>query len=97
MSIKSEAPEEDPETTARREAAEKRADAGRIDETRDNLGIQTRSILRQFGRARGGSLASAAGGGVSGAGGFGRSFGFGGFTGGGGAGGFNTSLAAALR
>lgn len=57
MSVKAKAPEEDPETRARREAAEKRADAGRIDETRDNLGLQTRSILRQFGRARGGSLA----------------------------------------
>jgi len=59
MSIKSEAPEEDPETVARREAAEQRADAGRIDESRDNLGLETRSILRQFGRQRAGSIAGA--------------------------------------
>ena len=59
MSIKAKAPEEDPETVARREAAEARADAGRIDETRDNLGLETRSILRQFGRQRAGSVAGA--------------------------------------
>lgn len=58
MSVKAQAPEEDPETAARREAAEARADAGRIDETRDNLGLETRNILRQFGKSRAGSLAS---------------------------------------
>lgn len=57
MSIKAKAPEEDPETKARRESAEARADAGRIDETRDNLSLETRNILRQFGRAKPGSVA----------------------------------------
>lgn len=75
MSIKAKAPEEDPETKARREAAEKRADAGRIDETRDFLSRETRSILRQFGKTQGGSLATAGGG----AGGLGGLAGFGGF------------------
>ena len=57
MSIKAKAPEEDPETVARREAAEARADAGRIDETRDNLSLETRNVMRQFGRARPGTIA----------------------------------------
>lgn len=50
MSIKAKAPEEDPETRARREAAEKRADAGRIEATQDQLSEETRSVIRQFGR-----------------------------------------------
>jgi len=83
MSVKAEAPEEDPETIARREAAEQRADAGRIDETRDNLGLETRSILRQFGKQRGGSVASNLNaGGAGGAGGFGSFGSFGGLRGG---------------
>ncbi len=50
MSIKTKAPVEDPETKARREAAEARADAGRIDETRETLAEDTRAFFRQFGR-----------------------------------------------
>ncbi len=50
MSIKTKAPKEDPETKARREAAEARADAGRIDETRETLAADTREFFRQFGR-----------------------------------------------
>ncbi len=50
MSIKTKTPEEDPETKARREAAEARADAGRIDETRETLAEDTRAFFRQFGR-----------------------------------------------
>ena len=50
MSIKAKSPNEDPETKARREAAEARAAAGRIDSTQDNLSVDTRSVLRRFGR-----------------------------------------------
>lgn len=53
MSVKAKLPKEDPETVARREAAESRAEAGRIEETQDNLSAETRSIVRQFGRFAG--------------------------------------------
>lgn len=52
MSIKPKvtAPVEDPETKARREAAEERADAGRIDATQERLSEETLSVIRRFGR-----------------------------------------------
>lgn len=55
MSIKAKSPPIDPETKARQEAAEKRADASRIDETQDNLSQDTRAVIRNFGRFVGGS------------------------------------------
>ena len=60
MSIKTKAPEVDPETEARREQAEIRAETGRISETQDDLDSQTLSVLRQFGRLPSQSLTSAA-------------------------------------
>lgn len=50
MSIKANSPPIDPETKARQEAAEKRAEAGRIDATQDALSQDTRAIIRNFGR-----------------------------------------------
>lgn len=50
MSIKTRAPKEDPETKARREAAEARADASRIEEAQTQLSEETRAVIRQFGR-----------------------------------------------
>lgn len=50
MSIKAKSPPIDPETKARQEAAEKRAEAGRIDATQDALSQDTRAIIRNFGR-----------------------------------------------
>lgn len=55
MSIKAKAPPVDPETKARQEAAEKRAEAGRIEATQDNLSQDTRAVLRNFGRLQGGA------------------------------------------
>ena len=82
MSFKAEAPEEDPETKLRRELAEQRAEAGRLEELGEALSDDTRSVVRRFGRlqnpASSGSLATAVSGGVSstnlsGLGGFSRS------------------------
>lgn len=50
MSVKAKPVKEDPETTARREAAEARADAGRIEDTQSNLSEDTRAVVRNFGR-----------------------------------------------
>lgn len=50
MSFKAQAPQEDPETKARREAAEARADAGRIESTQQELSQETLSVIRRFGR-----------------------------------------------
>jgi len=50
MSLKAKLPEEDPETVARREAAEQRAESGRIEEAQENLTNETLQIIRQFGR-----------------------------------------------
>jgi hypothetical protein len=50
MSVKAKLPKEDPETVARREAAEQRAEAGRIEETQEGLSADTRAVIRQFGR-----------------------------------------------
>lgn len=50
MSFKAKAPEEDPETKARREAAEKRAEAGRIETQQQELSQETLSVIRRFGR-----------------------------------------------
>lgn len=55
MSIKASSPPVDPETKARQEAAERRAEAGRIEATQDNLSADTRAVLRNFGRLAGGS------------------------------------------
>lgn len=55
MSVKAKLPEEDPETKARREAAEARAEAGRIEETQESLSAETRAVIRQFGRLAGAS------------------------------------------
>lgn len=50
MSIKAKLPPVDPETKARQEAAEKRAEAGRIEATQQNLSDDTRAVIRNFGR-----------------------------------------------
>lgn len=50
MSIKTKPVPIDPETKARQEAAEKRAEAGRIEATQDNLSQDTRAVIRNFGR-----------------------------------------------
>lgn len=55
MSIKAKSPPIDPETKARQEAAEKRAEAGRIEATQDNLSQDTRAVIRNFGRLQGGA------------------------------------------
>ena len=49
MSIKAKAPQEDPETKARREAAEDRAETARIEETQSDLRDETLAVMRQFG------------------------------------------------
>lgn len=49
MSIKAKAPKEDPETKARREAAEDRAETARIEETQTDLRDETLAVMRQFG------------------------------------------------
>jgi len=63
MSVKAKAPEEDPETKLRRELAEKRAEAGRLEELGESVSDSTRAVIRRFGRIEGsnrstGSLAS---------------------------------------
>jgi len=74
MSFKAKAPEEDPETKAKRERAEAQAEARRTDELQDDLSAQTRELLRRFGaRARAAGQPSFGFGGLSGL--FGGAFG----------------------
>jgi len=58
MSFKVKPPVEDPETKARRELAEKRAETGRLEEAGTKAAQDTRQIVRQFGRLGGPSSAA---------------------------------------
>jgi len=82
MSVKAKAPKEDPETKLRRELAEQRAEAGRIEELGADVSEDTRSIIRRFGRISGSSTsglgAFGPGSGGSFANNFGRQFNTGG-------------------
>lgn len=49
MSIKSKPPQEDPQTKARREQAEARAEERQIDGIRDGVSRETDAIVRRFG------------------------------------------------
>lgn len=80
-------PKEDPAAKARREAAERRAESERLDETQDELLRRTRFKSRLFGaRAEGagggaGAFSGSTGLGVGGLGGLGGLAGFGGLRG----------------
>jgi len=73
MSLKAKLPDEDPQTVALREAAELRAESGRIEETQENLSNETLQIIRQFGRIANQSSLGGLGNSGSGFGNFGGS------------------------
>ena len=50
MTVKAKLPKEDIETKARRQAAEKRAELGRIESQQKELSQETLSVIRRFGR-----------------------------------------------
>lgn len=72
MVVKAKPPQEDPETKARREQAEKQAEKNLIGELRQAGGRDTAELLRRFGirMAMGGGGGFGGGGGGSGGGGF---------------------------
>ena len=55
MKVKSTAPKEDPETAARRQVEEARAEADRTSATQGMLDRRTRRVMRIFGKVSGGT------------------------------------------
>lgn len=55
MKVKSSAPKEDPETSARRQVEEARAEADRTAATQGVLDRRTRRVMRIFGKGSGGN------------------------------------------
>jgi len=66
MVVKAKPPKEDPETKARRERAEARAEERRVNAIREDVTAETDDLVRRFGR-----IAGSGGGGIGGFGGFG--------------------------